>query len=58
MKNLTDSTLSQRNKEVKRMKYEWEISHAKSNIAIVEDVLIEYEKALDGRGESSIIRYY
>ena len=40
------------------MEYEMEISHAKYNIAIAEDRIIEYEQELGGRGESSIIRYY
>ena len=40
------------------MEKEEEISRAKSGIAIYEDLLIEYEQLLGGRGESSIIRYY
>ena len=40
------------------MDYEKMISHAKSSIAYYENLIIEQEQALGGRGESSIIRYY
>ena len=40
------------------MEYEWKISSEKSSIAYYENIIIEQEQALGGRGESSIIRYY
>ena len=40
------------------MEYEDEIRRAKSLIATYENVIIEFEQALGGRGESSIIIYY
>ena len=58
MKELSGSTLSQHDKEVKRMQYDRSIRTAKIWIAIHENIIIEQEQALGGRGESSIIRYY
>ena len=58
IKKLSDSTLSQHDKEFKRMGYVEVISYYKSMIASIEDVIISYEELLGGRGESSIIRYY
>ena len=55
---VSDSTLSQHDKEVKRMEYEEKIRIHKSMIASDENRIIKYEQALGGRGESSIIRYY
>ena len=40
------------------MDCEDKIRTAKSWIATYENIIISYEKALGGRGESSIIRYY
>ena len=40
------------------MEYERLIRRNKSLIAYAEHIIIRYEQALDGRGESSIIRYY
>ena len=40
------------------MEYEDEIRSNKSQISYYENNIIEYEQALGGRGESSIIRYY
>ena len=40
------------------MEYETNISTAKSVIALYENLIIEQEQLLGGRGESSIIRYY
>ena len=40
------------------MEYEEDIRTYKSSIASYEYLIIEYEQALGGRGESSIIRYY
>ena len=40
------------------MQNEDKISLAKSCIANSENLIIKYERALGGRGESSIIRYY
>ena len=40
------------------MQNESSISDAKSKIAMFEDLIIEREQALGGRGESNIIRYY
>ena len=40
------------------MEYERSIRSAKSLIASDENLIIEYEQALGGIGESSIIRYY
>ena len=40
------------------MEYEDVIRSAKSSIANYENQIIDYEQALGGRGESSIIRYY
>ena len=58
MKEVSGSTLSQHDKKVKRMEYEEEIRINKSMIVYYEDNIIEYEQALGGRGESSIIIYY
>ena len=58
IKEVNDSTLSQHDKEVKRMEYESDFRYAKFCIANNEEVIIEFEQALGGRGESSIIRYY
>ena len=43
---------------VKRMDYEEVIRAAKSTIAYIGNLIIGWEQALGGRGESSIIRYY
>ena len=40
------------------MEYEVMISDYKFTIAYDENIIIEYEQALGGRGESSIIRYH
>ena len=40
------------------MDYEWMIRSYKSEIARYDDDIISYEEELEGRGESSIIRYY
>ena len=56
IKVLGDST-SDDNKK-RKLDYELLIKSNKSTIADAEDVIIDMEQLLGGRGESSIIRYY
>ena len=54
IKKLSDSTISEHDKEDKMMEYEEEIRTYKSYIADYEDEIMSMERALGGRGESNI----